>query len=107
MPKPKKHVFVCRNYRDNPDTADSCEARGANEVYEAFRKFRKEAGIADDVRLTRVKCFGRCRYGPNAVVYPDNIWYCGLNAEDVRIIVESHLLNDRPVKEKMMDDDLI
>lgn len=106
MPKPKKHVFVYRNCRDNPDTADSCEAREANQVYEAFKRLGKEAGIAEEVKLTGVKCFGKCQHGPNAVVYPDSIWYCGLNVEDVRS-VESHLLNDRPVKEKMMDDDRV
>lgn len=107
MPRPKRHVFVCRNYRENPETADSCEARGAEEVYNAFRRLRNEAGIADEVKLTRVRCFGKCQYGPNAVVYPDNIWYCGLNAQDVKNIVESHLLNDRPVEKKMLDHDLI
>jgi (2Fe-2S) ferredoxin len=31
------------------------------------------------------------------VVYPEDVWYAGVRAEDVQEIVESHLLGGRPV----------
>ncbi len=107
MPKPTRHIFVCRNFRDPATGKNSCEARGAEKVFEEFKRLRAEAGIVNETKLTKVKCFGKCDHGPNAVVYPDNIWYCGLKPEDVREIVEKHLLNDRPVARKFLDDDLI
>ena len=107
MPKPKRHIFVCRNYRDAKTGKHSCEARGAKEIFEEFRNLRKEAGITEDTKLSKVQCFGKCDHGPNVVIYPDNVWYCGLKAEDVKEIVKEHLLNDRPVVGKCLDDDLI
>lgn len=107
MPKPKRHIFVCRNYRDASAKKPSCEARGAADIFKAFKELCAQAGISEETRLTKVWCFGKCEHGPNAVVYPDNVWYCGLKVDDVKNIVESHLLNDRPVKEKQLDDDLI
>lgn len=107
MPKPRKHIFVCRNYRDDKTEEHSCEARGAADVFNEFKRLRAEAGIAQETKLTKVKCFGKCKYGPNVVIYPDNTWYCGLKAEDVQEIVEEHLLSDRPVKSKLLPDQLI
>ncbi|MEE9553660.1 MAG: (2Fe-2S) ferredoxin domain-containing protein [candidate division Zixibacteria bacterium] len=107
MPKPKRHIFVCRNYRDADSGKHSCEARGAAEIFEAFKNLRKEAGIAEETKLTKVQCFGKCMHGPNVVIYPDNVWYCGLKAVDIKEIAEEHLINNRPVTGKCMPDDLI
>lgn len=107
VPKPMRHIFVCRNFRDASTRKHSCEAKGASEIYEAFRRLRAEAGLTAETKLTKVKCFGKCEYGPNAVIYPDNVWYCGLEADDVREIVEEHLLKGRPVRRKFLPDDLI
>jgi len=107
MAKPDKHVFVCRNLRPEGSVKPSCERRGAAEVFEMFKKARAEAGISKTTKLTKVQCFGKCEHGPNAVVYPDGVWYCGLTEDDAAEIVREHLLNGRPVKRKMLDDDLI
>jgi len=107
LPKPTRHIFVCRNFRDPETGKPSCEARGAAGIFEAFKKLIAEAGIAQETKLTKVQCFGKCKYGPNAVIYPDNIWYSGLTSEDVKDIVNEHLINNRPVAGKFLSDDLI
>jgi (2Fe-2S) ferredoxin len=32
------------------------------------------------------------------VVYPDNIWYCGVTADDAEEIFRDHLIGGRPVE---------
>jgi (2Fe-2S) ferredoxin len=43
------------------------------------------------VFVTPCGCLGPCFDGPNAVVYPDGVWYGGLAEEDAEALVE-HLL---------------
>jgi len=45
-----------------------------------------------DVMVTSCGCLGPCFDGPNAVVYPDGVWYGDLAAADAHAIVE-HLVN--------------
>ena len=35
------------------------------------------------------------------VVLPDEIWYCNVQLEDVSRIIEQHLKDGKPVKEKL------
>ena len=47
---------------------------------------------ASGVLATPCGCLGPCFDGPNAVVYPDGVWYAGLDASDADAIV-AHLLD--------------
>lgn len=107
MTKPRKHIFVCRNYREIESGKHSCEARGAAEIYEEFKRLRAEAGIVSETRLTKVQCFGKCKHGPNVVIYPDNVWYCDVKPEDVAEIIDQHIMRGYPVTRKILPDDLI
>ncbi|MDQ3013587.1 MAG: (2Fe-2S) ferredoxin domain-containing protein, partial [Acidobacteriota bacterium] len=39
----------------------------------------------------------QCEHGPTVVIYPEAVWYGGVQAEDVAEIIESHILNQVPV----------
>lgn len=84
-----KHVLVCGN-------AD-CATRGSIALVEAIRRLVKDAGRQRDIRLTVTSCMGRCGEGPTVAVYPDGIWYRGVQAADAAEIVNEHLLADRLV----------
>jgi len=86
---PKKHVLVCTN-------AD-CADRGSVSLVGALRRLVKEAGRELDIRVTRTLCMGRCGEGPTLAVYPDGIWYRGVNESDAAELVNEHLLGDRIV----------
>jgi (2Fe-2S) ferredoxin len=47
---------------------------------------------ATGVRVTPCGCLGPCFDGPNAVVYPDGIWYGGLAVDDGAAIA-AHLVD--------------
>jgi len=37
------------------------------------------------------------------VVYPENVWYAGVQESDLQEILESHILGGRPVKRLFYD----
>jgi (2Fe-2S) ferredoxin len=85
----KKHVLVCGNV--------DCAERGSLSLIDELRRLIKQAGIAADVRVTRTGCMGRCGEGPTLVVYPDGVWYRGVDAKDAASLVDDHLVGDRIV----------
>ena len=85
----RKHVLVCGN-------AD-CAERGSIALIAALRRLLRQAGRELDVRITRTHCMGRCGEGPTLAVYPDGIWYRGVQEHDANELVQQHLLGDRLV----------
>ena len=67
-----KYVLVCQN-------AD-CKTRGSGEIIEALSEKLTGAG---EVEVKPYMCFGACQSGPNIVMYPDKVWYCGVKLGDV------------------------
>jgi NADH-quinone oxidoreductase subunit F/NADP-reducing hydrogenase subunit HndC len=51
-----------------------------------------------EIKLVETGCHGFCEMGPIVIVYPEGIFYCRVQPEDVKEIVEEHLLKGRPVK---------
>ena len=84
-----KHVLVCGNV----DCADG----GSILLIATLRRLLKDAGRAQDIRVTKTSCMGRCGEGPTVAVYPDGIWYRGVKEMDAKELVEEHLLGDRLV----------
>jgi (2Fe-2S) ferredoxin len=50
-----------------------------------------------DVAVTGCECLGPCFEGPNAVVYPEGVWYAGAAPDDAAAIADQHLADGRPV----------
>ncbi len=93
----KKHVFICVSGK-------TCPGQGAEEVLGAMRKEISERGLKHEIRINKAGCFDQCGNGPMIVVYPEAVWYAHVQPEDVKQIVEEHLLNDRPVKRLIYDE---
>ncbi len=56
-------------------------------------------GDPNAVRVNRGGCLGVCFEGPIMVVYPEGIWYYGLNEEAIDRIVEDHFRDGKVVEE--------
>jgi len=97
MNKPTKHIFVCTSSRMTGVAKGFCHTKGAIEIIQRFTEKLEEEGITD-VMVSNTGCFGICEKGPIAVVYPDNVWYGSLEADDVDEIVESHIMKGETVK---------
>jgi (2Fe-2S) ferredoxin/predicted O-methyltransferase YrrM len=96
------HVFVCDQKK--PEGTPSCSARRSGDVIEALRSEIVRQGMIDEVQLTVCGSLGLCEHGPNMVVYPEGIWYCGVSPEDVPEIVRSHFKEGAPVERLMRTD---
>jgi (2Fe-2S) ferredoxin/2-polyprenyl-3-methyl-5-hydroxy-6-metoxy-1,4-benzoquinol methylase len=90
------HVYVCDQKK--PEGAPCCSARGSVRVIEALRREIAAAGLGDEVQVTTCGSLGLCERGPNMVVYPEAVWYSGVQIEDVPAIVEEHFRGGRPVE---------
>jgi (2Fe-2S) ferredoxin len=58
--------------------------------------------LFEKIGLTNTGCLGPCNMGSSVLIYPGGIMYGKLKKEDVKTIVEQHLLGDEPVTELMV-----
>ena len=82
------HVFVCDHQK--PEGVPCCSARGSAAVIDALRAQVGKQGLTESVQVTTCGSLGLCERGPNMVVYPEGVWYSGVQPDDVAEIVESH-----------------
>ena len=86
------HVFVCTSGDDCPKDGD----------VEGFVKYLRaevvKAGRQQEIRINKSGCFSQCGHGPMIVVYPENVWYAGVQQADLPEIVQSHILGGAPVE---------
>ncbi|MEX0730497.1 MAG: hypothetical protein WED00_14155 [Aquisalimonadaceae bacterium] len=92
------HVFVCTNQRD--DGRECCAGYGAADARAYVKDRIKALGLAGQgrIRINNAGCLDRCSEGPVLVVYPDETWYTYVDREDLDEIIESHLVNGKPVE---------
>lgn len=94
----RRHLFVCTNDRSSGKPA--CGASGSAAIAAAVQRGLIERG-ATDVLVTPCGCLGPCFDGPNAVVYPDAVWYGHLTLDDAPRLVE-HLIGGTLLEEKVI-----
>lgn len=80
-----RHLFVCTNERASGKPA--CGRRGGVELVAAVQRALLERG-AMAILVTPCGCLGPCFDGPNAVVYPEGVWYGDLNPGDAPALAE-------------------
>ncbi len=78
-----------------------CIASGAGEVISAFKAEIKEQGLEGEVKIKETGCPGFCQQGPVVVIYPEEVCYLQVDAEDVPEVVT------QTIKEKKVVDRLV
>jgi (2Fe-2S) ferredoxin len=81
----KHHIFVCTSGK-------TCPLDGSIHVHAVLKKAVAAAGMRGDVRVNNAGCMNQCGHGPMVVVYPEDIWYCQVDEEGARRIVDEHLM---------------
>ena len=94
-----RHLFVCTRARASGKPA--CGPSGGDALVAAVVR-ELVARNALDVLVTACDCLGPCFDGPNAVVYPDGVWYAGLTPADAPGLVD-HLVSGRALATKITD----
>jgi (2Fe-2S) ferredoxin len=103
----EKHVFVCTNVREPGHPRGCCSGKNSEAIREALKKAVQEHNLKRRVRINEAGCLDQCEHGPTIVVYPEGVWYGFVTLADVPEIVESHLLNNKPVERLRLPDECI
>ena len=87
-----RHVFVCTS-------GETCPVQGDTERFvKLLREGVRKAGRQGEVRINKAGCFSQCGHGPMIVVYPDDVWYAGVQESDLEDILTSHIVGGKPVE---------
>ncbi|RTZ97453.1 MAG: NADH-quinone oxidoreductase subunit F [Deltaproteobacteria bacterium] len=81
-----------------------CIASGADEVIAAFEAEIGAQGLAANVVTKGTGCPGFCERGPIVVIYPEEICYLGVTAEDVPEIITETIKEKRVVDRLLFED---
>ena len=80
-----RQIFVCATPGEG-----RCGQKGGGELLAAFREEVERRGFSGSVVL-RNACTRRHEAGPIVFIFPDDVWYERVTADDVSGIVERHL----------------
>ena len=80
----RSHVLVC--------TGTGCVSSGAKTLKEKMVEELAAKDMSDEIKIVETGCHGFCEKGPIMVVYPEGVFYCQVQPDDIKEIVEEHLL---------------
>ncbi len=92
----RAHVLICGG--------TGCTSSNSQKVKQEFEAQLNKNKLDKEVKMVITGCFGLCAHGPIVVVYPEGVMYTMVRVEDVKEIVEEHLIKGRPVKRLMAGD---
>lgn len=95
-----KHIFFCTNVRGPDADRPSCGLCGSQEMRDYVKKRIKALGLSGEgkIRVNNAGCLDRCEEGPVCVVYPEGVWYTYVDETDLDEIIDSHLVDGKPVE---------
>ena len=94
----KAHIFVCTNERPPGHPRGCCKEKQSEELVQLFKQELSKTGLKGEVRAQKAGCLDTCEFGPTVVIYPDGVWYGRVQASDVAEIVQSHLIQGKPLE---------
>ncbi len=89
----RSHILVCGG--------TGCRASGSEGVHQAVVREITAKGLSDEVAIVETGCNGFCAAGPIMVIYPEGTFYQYVKADDVKEIIEEHIIKGRPVQRLM------
>lgn len=101
------HIFVCCNQREPGHARGCCDPAGSEALRARFKAEIERRGLKPLVRANYAGCLDQCERGPTVVIYPQAIWYGGVQIDDVPRIVEETIVGGRVIDElRIADADL-
>ena len=94
----RSHVLICGG--------TGCTSSGSQTLQKAFNENIESFGLSEEVKLVQTGCFGLCALGPIVIIYPDGTFYSRVTPDDVKEIVEEHLLKGRIVERLVYRDEV-
>ncbi len=95
------HILVCNNQRAGSEKL-SCGGAHGLELVAEFKKQLKELKVGLKTRANKSGCLGICDFGPTVAIYPEGTFYVGVQKEDVKEIIQSHIVNKKRVERLLL-----
>lgn len=92
----ERHILIC--------AGTGCISSGAVDVRDTLVEELAKHGLKDKVRIIMSGCHGFCEQGPIFIVYPEDVFYCGVQAADIPEIVEEYLVKGNMVERLLYKD---
>ena len=93
----RSHVLVCGG--------TGCTSNHSGDILNEFQKLLAEHNLESDVNIVRTGCFGLCAVGPVVIIYPEGAFYASVTVDDVKELVEEHLIKGRIVSRLLHKED--
>ena len=92
----ERHILICGG--------PGCKASKADKIKEKFREEVERLGLQKKVKIVMTGCFGFCAKGPVIEIMPDKVFYIEVKEEDVKEIIESHIINGDVVERLLYEE---
>ena len=92
----EKQILIC--------AGTGCISSGALDVHAALQAELKKHNLEDKIRIILSGCHGFCEKGPIFIVYPEDIFYCEVTAEDMPELVEEYFVKGNVVERLLYKD---
>ncbi len=92
----RAHVLICGG--------TGCTSSGSPAIQKALEEQLKANDLENEIKIVQTGCFGLCALGPVMIVYPEGTFYSRVTEDDVKEIVEEHLLKGRIVERLVYND---
>lgn len=93
-----KHIFICVNQRAADAARKSCGEAHGMEIVDAFKKKLNALNLPIKLRAQKAGCLDICDFGQTIAIYPDGVFYVGVELRDVDEIINEHIINNRVVE---------
>ncbi|MEJ6951834.1 NADH-quinone oxidoreductase subunit NuoF [Natronospora cellulosivora (SeqCode)] len=94
----RSHVLIC--------TGTGCVSSGANKLKVKLEEELLNYDLDNEIKIVETGCHGFCEKGPIVIVYPEGVFYCQVEENDISDIVEEHLLKGRIVERLLFKEPL-
>lgn len=84
-------VMVC--------SGTSCISGESQDVRRELERELERRNLQNSVQVIKTGCFGFCQHGPIVMIHPGEHFYCRVKPQDVKKLVETHLVNSQVVEE--------
>ena len=92
----KRTLLIC--------DGSSCLTKQKVKLISLLTKAIENKGLNDSIKIVKTGCFGICGQGPILKVLPDDIVYVNIQKEDLDVIVEDHLMNNKIIERLLFVD---
>ena len=92
----KREIFICRG--------TGCNSSNAADIHNELKKLIQNHKLSDYINIKLTGCHGFCQMGPIIKIQPDKVLYVKVEVNDVKDIIEQHLIKNKLVEKLLYKD---